>query len=289
MQREKVTIAALQAKKLKKEPITALGAYDCFTASLLDEAGIDIIFVGDTVGVNVIGYPDTRPVTMDEMLHHARGVGRGRRSAYLVGDMPFLSYQVNVEAAVLNAGRFVKEAGMDAVKMEGGAEIAPAVRAVVTAGIPVMAHVFYPPARFSTKPQDSLESELDRALRFMEDIRALEGAGCFAAIMASIPSEVAKLVTERFSIITLGFGAGPYCDGQSLNTWEMLGLIGKPPRPFSKLYVNLGEQMQQAFQAFKAEVNTHAFPTSVHCASIDESTVQALTDRLGPALSTPKR
>ena len=281
MQREKTTIAKLQAKKINKDPISALGAYDFFTACLLDEAGIDIVFVGDTVGVNVLGYRDTRPVTMDEMIHHARAVGMGGRSAYLVGDMPFLSYHVSPSQAVRNAGRFIKEAAMDAVKMEGGSEIAPMVKAVATAGIPVMAHILYPPPAVHV-PQDSSDKELDRALRFMEDVRALESAGCFSAVLASVPSDVARLVTERFSIITISFGAGPDCDGQALNTWEMLGLTSKPPRPFCKLYVNLGQQMSQAFQAFRAEVQAHTFPTTAHSILMDVQAARALVDELSP-------
>jgi 3-methyl-2-oxobutanoate hydroxymethyltransferase len=279
VQREKTTIARLQAKKHNREPITALGAYDSFTARLLDEAGIDIVFVGDTVGVNVMGYRDTRPVTVDEMIHHARAVGMVGRSAYLISDMPFLSYHISTSQAVHNAGRFIKEAGMDAVKMEGGVEIAPMLKAVVTAGIPVMAHILYPSLAFSMS-QDSPNEELDRALRFLEDVRALESAGCFAAVLASAPSDLARLVTERFSLITIGFGAGPDCDGQALNTWEMLGLTHKPPRFFSKLYANLGQQMAQAFDTFRSEVQSHSFPMPAHSIAIGADLAGAIALQL---------
>ncbi|OGO75411.1 MAG: 3-methyl-2-oxobutanoate hydroxymethyltransferase, partial [Chloroflexi bacterium RIFOXYC12_FULL_59_14] len=234
-QRKKVTTLTLRQKKARREPITMLTAYDYPTALSMDAAGVDAILVGDSLGMVVLGYANTLPVTMEEMLHHCRAVARGAKSALLIGDMPFMSYQADVNEAVRNAGRFLQQAGMEAVKLEGGRERADAVRAIVGAGIPVMGHLGLTPQSVNQlggfRPQGRNASA---AQRLLEDALLLEEAGCFSLVLESVPARLAEFVSQKISIPTIGIGAGAGCDGQVLVTHDLLGLFDRFTPKFVK-------------------------------------------------------
>ncbi len=242
-----------------------LTAYDYPTALAEDQAGVDVILVGDSLGMVVLGYDNTLPVTMEEMLHHARAVARGVRSALLVGDMPFMSYQVSAEDALRNAGRFLQQGGMDAVKLEGGRERADAVRAIVGAGIPVMGHLGLTPQSVHQlggfRPQGRTASA---AKRLLEDALRLEEAGCFSLVLESVPARLAQLVSKRLTIPTIGIGAGVGCDGQVLVTHDLLGLFDRFTPKFVKKYANFHSEMQRAFTEFKVDVESKQFPAVEH-------------------------
>lgn len=263
--RKKVTALALREKKARRQTITMLTAYDYPTALAMDQSGVDAILVGDSLGMVVLGYENTLPVTMDEMLHHCRAVARGAKYALLVGDMPFMSYQVSVEEAVRNAGRFLQQGGMDAVKLEGGRERLEAVRAITAAGIPVMGHLGLTPqsvhALGGFRPQGRSASA---ARRLLEDALLLEEAGIFSLVLESVPARLAQFVSERLSVPTIGIGAGPGCDGQVLVTHDLLGLFDRFTPKFVKKYANLHAEMQRAFGEFLAEVQAGVFPGPEH-------------------------
>jgi 3-methyl-2-oxobutanoate hydroxymethyltransferase len=264
-QRKKVTTLALSQKKAQGEIITMLTAYDYPTAQMMDQAGLDVILVGDSLGMVVLGYENTLSVTMDEMIHHCRAVARGARMALLVGDMPFLSYQVSNESAIRNAGRFLQEGGMDAVKLEGGRERLEAVRAIIGVGIPVMGHLGLTPQSvhqlggFRPQARDAASAK-----RLLEDALLLEEAGCFSLVLESVPRRLAELVSKRLHIPTLGIGAGIGCDGQVLVTHDLLGLFDRFTPKFVKKYANLHGEMLRAFSEFMAEVKTGSFPGEEH-------------------------
>jgi 3-methyl-2-oxobutanoate hydroxymethyltransferase len=264
-QRKKVTTFTLRQKKESGEPITMLTAYDYPTALVEDQAGIDVVLVGDSLGMVVLGYENTLPVTMDEMLHHCRAVARGAKSALLVGDMPFMSYQVSAEEALRNAGRFLQMGGMDAVKLEGGRERLDAVRAIVAAGIPVMGHLGLTPQSVHRlggfRPQGRTAVA---AQRLLEDALMLEEAGCFSLVLESVPARLAELVSKRLGIPTIGIGAGPNCDGQVLVTHDLLGLFDRFTPRFVKKYTDLHDEMQKAFAAYIADVQARSFPAVEH-------------------------
>ena len=264
-QRKKVTTLTFRQKKERGEPITMLTAYDYPTAMAIDKAGIDSILVGDSLGMVVLGYENTLPVTMDEMLHHARAVSRGAKSALLVGDMPFMSYQVSTEEAVRNAGRFLQQAGMDAVKLEGGRERADAVRAIVGTGIPVMGHLGLTPQSVHQiggfRAQGKTASA---AKRLLEDAHILEDAGAFSIVLESVPAQLAEYISKQISIPTIGIGAGAGCDGQVLVTHDLLGLFERFTPKFVKQYANLHEVMNKAFADYLDDVETKRFPAVEH-------------------------
>lgn len=263
--RKKVTTLTFRQKKERGEPISMLTAYDYPTALAMDQAGIDSILVGDSLAMVVLGYENTLPVTMDEMLHHARAVARGAKSALLVGDMPFMSYQVSVEDAVRNAGRFLKEAGMDAVKLEGGHERADAVRAITSAGIPVMGHIGLTPQSIHQLGGFRAQGKTARAAkRLLEDALILEEAGCFSLVLESVPARLARLISERLSIPTIGIGAGAGCDGQVLVAHDLLGLFDRFTPKFVKQYANLNGEMTRAFNEYIVDVQSRAFPAAEH-------------------------
>lgn len=265
MSADKVTTASLLQKKQKGERITALTAYDFSTAKLLDEAGVDIALVGDSLGMVILGYESTLPVTMEDMLHHTGAVARGVERAMIVADMPFLSYQINVEEAVANAGRFLQEAGAHAVKLEGGRPMAETIARIVDVGIPVMGHLGMTPQsvhRFGGfKVQGREESDSERILN---DAKALEQAGVFAIVLELIPKELAKQITEAVSVPTIGIGAGPHCNGQVQVTNDLLGLYGEFHPKHAKRYANLSETILQAFKAYVEEVKSGKFPGPEH-------------------------
>jgi 3-methyl-2-oxobutanoate hydroxymethyltransferase len=280
--RKKVTTLALRQKKERGEPITMLTAYDYPTAQAIDASGIEVILVGDSLGMVVLGYENTLPVTMEEMLHHCRAVARGAKSAMLVGDMPFMSYQVSVEQAVTNAGRFLQQGGMDAVKLEGGRERADAVRAIVGAGIPVMGHLGLTPQSVHQlggfRPQGKTASA---AKLLIEDAHLLEEAGCYSLVLESVPARLAELVSRRLSIPTIGIGAGAGCDGQVLVTHDLLGLFDRFTPKFVKKYANIHAEMQRAFSEYAAEVQGRVFPAPEHTVDMPDEEWAALQDGLG--------
>jgi 3-methyl-2-oxobutanoate hydroxymethyltransferase len=242
-----------------------LTAYDYPTASAVDQAGVDAILVGDSLGMVVLGYPNTLPVTMEDMLHHCRAVARGAKFAMLIGDMPFMSYQTAPQDALRNAGRFLQEAGMDAVKLEGGRERLDAVQHIVSAGIPVMGHLGLTPQSvhqlggFRPQGRDSAAAN-----RLLEDALLLQEAGCFSLVLESIPARLAKLVSERLEIPTIGIGAGVDCDGQVLVTHDMLGLFDRFTPRFVKKYADLHGEMQRAITSYREEVSNRLFPADEH-------------------------
>ncbi|HCR70090.1 MAG TPA: 3-methyl-2-oxobutanoate hydroxymethyltransferase [Anaerolineae bacterium] len=264
-QRKKVTTLTFRQKKERGEPITMLTAYDYPTAMAIDKAGIDSILVGDSLAMVVLGYENTLPVTMEEMLHHARAVARGAKSALLIGDMPFMSYQVSVEDAVRNAGRFLQQANMDAVKLEGGRERADAVRAIVGAGIPVMGHLGLTPQSVNQLGGFRAQGKTaSAAKRLLEDTQILEEAGAFSIVLESVPARLGELISKKISIPTIGIGAGLGCDGQVLVTHDLLGLFDRFTPKFVKKYANLHEVMNKAFTEYIDDVETKKFPAPEH-------------------------
>ncbi len=269
--RKKVTTLTFRQKKARGEPITMLTAYDYPTAMAMDKAGIDSILVGDSLAMVVLGYENTLPVTMDEMLHHARAVARGAKSSLLVGDMPFMSYQVSVEDAVRNAGRFLQQGGMDAVKLEGGRERADAVRAIVGAGIPVMGHLGLTPQSVHQLGGFRAQGKTaSAAKRLLEDAKMLEEAGAFSLVLESVPSRLAETISKQISIPTIGIGAGAGCDGQVLVTHDLLGLFERFTPKFVKQYANFHAEMNKAFLEYIDDVETKRFPAQEHTVEMND-------------------
>ena len=264
-QRKKVTTLALRQKKERGEPVVMLTAYDYPTALAEDQAGVDAILVGDSLGMVVLGYENTLPVSMEEMLHHSRAVSRGAKYALLIGDMPFMSYQVSAEEALRNAGRFLQQGGMDAVKLEGGRERADAVRAIVGAGIPVMGHLGLTPQSIHQLGGFRAQGRTaSAARRLLEDALLLEEAGCFSLVLESVPARLAELVSKRLSIPTIGIGAGVGCDGQVLVTHDLLGLFDRFTPKFVKKYADFHGEMKRAFTEFISDVESKKFPAAEH-------------------------
>ena len=260
--RPRLTASRIQEMKRRGDPIVVVTAYDFPTARLADQAGIEILLVGDSLGTVVLGYESTLPVTVEDILHHTRAVTRARTAALVVADMPFMSYQVSDEQAVLNAGRLVKEGGDDAVKLEGGERVVPAVRRMIEAGIPVMGHLGLTPqsvlAFGGYKVQARGEADQERLLR---DARLLEQAGCFSLVLEGIPARLGAQVTREVGIPTIGIGAGASCDGQVLVSHDLLGLfLGHQPK-FVRRYADLGEAMREAFAHYAADVKARRFPS----------------------------
>ncbi len=282
MGRKKVTILDLKRKKEKGEPITMLTAYDYPTGLLVDQAGIDIILVGDSLAMVVLGHENTVAVTMDEMLHHCKAVARGAKHPLLVGDMPFMSYQVDVKEAIRNAGRFLKEGGMDVVKLEGGRDMAPTVKAIVDAGIPVMGHIGLTPQTVSKLGGYRVQGkDVATAKALIDDALALEEAGVFSIILEAIPGPVAKLITERVSVPTIGIGAGPDCDGQVLVIHDLIGLFDRFVPKFVKQYANVFPLITEALEKYRDEVISGEFPGPEHGYPMSEEALQALLEELG--------
>ena len=263
--RKKVTTLTYRQKKERGEIITMLTAYDYPTAMAMDKAGVDSILVGDSLAMVVLGYENTLPVTMDEMLHHCRAVSRGAKTALLVGDMPFMSYQVSAQEALRNAGRFLQQGGMDAVKLEGGRERADAIRAITGAGIPVMGHIGLTPQSINQLGGFRAQGKTARAAkRLIEDALILEEAGCFSIVLESVPARLAELISKKISIPTIGIGAGNGCDGQVLVTHDLLGLFDRFTPKFVRKYADFYNQMQKAFADYIEDVETKRFPAQEH-------------------------
>ena len=258
----KITIPDLLKKKAEKHKITMLTAYDFPFAKIVDEAGIDVILVGDSLGMVVQGLENTLPVTMDEMIYHTKMVSRAVKNAMVVGDLPFMSYQASVQEGVKNAGRFLKEAGAAAVKIEGGSEVADLIRAMTRSEIPVMAHIGLTPQAVHRMGGYKVQGKTaEAAQRLIEDARIAEEAGAFSIVLEAIPMGTAERITEKLSIPTIGIGAGPHCDGQVLVLHDLLGLFERFLPKFAKRYTNLKEEALKAVSLYKVEVEQGIFPS----------------------------
>ncbi|HEX6060847.1 MAG TPA: 3-methyl-2-oxobutanoate hydroxymethyltransferase [Candidatus Limnocylindria bacterium] len=279
----KVTVPDILAAKRAGRKITMMTAYDTAFAKLVDASGLDIILVGDSLGMVVLGYPTTVPVTMDDMVRHAAAVSRGAKRALLVGDMPFGSYQASTADALHNAARFLKEAGMDAIKVEGGHEVVDTVRALVDNGIAVMAHVGLTPQRVAQLGGFKVQAKTSRAARkLIDDALALEDAGAFSIVLESVPSPVAQLASERLAIPTIGIGAGIDCDGQVLVLHDVLGLFGEFKPKFAKRYAELGPIVIDALKRFDADVREGRFPDAEHSFPMKDTERAALEESFKP-------
>jgi len=277
MRQERVTVTAVRAMKARGERVAMLTAYDTPTARLLDAAGVDVILVGDSLAMVALGYETTLPVTLDEMLHHTRAVARGAARALVVGDLPFLSYQVSREEALRSAGRMLKEGNAQAVKLEGGLEVAGTVAALLEAGIPVMGHIGLTPQAVHRMGGYKVQGRsAEAAARLLKDAVALERAGAFSLVLEGLPWQVAGAVTEAVGIPTIGIGAGPRCDGQVLVTNDLLGLFDEFTPKFVKRYANLRETLLQAFGQFREEVRAGAFPGPEHSFSLEAGETERL-------------
>lgn len=278
----KLTLQDFQSFKSRGEVIAMVTAYDFPAAHFADAAGMDCILVGDSIGNNVLGYSSTLPVTMDEIVTHCRAVTRAVSRAFVVGDMPYMSYQPSVRDAVLNAGRIMSEGGADAVKLEGGEPVLGAVRAIVGAGIPVMGHLGLTPQSAPALGGYKVQARAAAAAaRLVEEAERLQDAGVFALVLEAVPAPVAGLVTERLDVPTIGIGAGPECDGQVLVMHDIFGLSPNQPPKLAKRYVDLGRQMQEGFERYAAEVRGRSFPDAAHSFTMKREELEELRRMLG--------
>jgi len=273
----KVLPAQLQKQKEERRKITMLSIYDYAIALIADRAGLDTILVGDSLAMTALGHDNTVTVTLDEMLHHTRAVSRAAKRAMVIADMPFMSYQVSPEEAVRNAGRFMKEAGADAVKVEGGRAIVPTLGRIHDAGIPVIGHIGLTPQSAGQLGGLKVQGgDAATAMRLVEDALALEAAGAFAVILECVPREVARLITERLRVPTISYGAGVHCDGQGLVSADLLGLFEQFTPRFAKRYVDLAPQIGSAFQSYCADVVAGTFPDAEHSYGINAAELEKL-------------
>jgi 3-methyl-2-oxobutanoate hydroxymethyltransferase len=260
--REKITSHTLLDMKRRGEKIVMLTAYDYQTAVIENEAGVEVILVGDSLGMVVLGYENTLPVTVDEMVHHLKAVSRAKPRAMLVGDLPFMSYQASIEDGVRSAGRLVKEGGAEGVKLEGGRRMEPVIRGILDADIPVMGHIGLTPQSFHRFGGYKVQGKDPRAAeRLVEEAKFLEEAGCFSIVLEGIPMQLAARITETLTIPTIGIGAGPSCDGQVLVVNDMLGMMRDFSPRFVKRYAEMGEKMSAAFSEYIADVKAGKFPS----------------------------
>ena len=273
----KNTVATLQQQKLDGDKITMLTAYDYSTAKLMDEAGVNSILVGDSLGMVMLGYEDTISVTMEDMIHHTAAVSRGAKNALVVGDMPFMSYQASVYDAVVNAGRLMKEGRCQAVKLEGGAAVCPQIKAITDAQIPVVAHIGLTPQSINMfggfKVQGKSE---DAAKKLIEEAQAVEKAGACAVVLECVPAKLAKLISEKITIPTIGIGAGAGCDGQVLVYQDMLAMFSDFKPKFAKQFADVGTAMKEGFSAYIKEVKAGTFPAEEHTFKISDEVINKL-------------
>lgn len=273
----KNTAVTFKQAKEKKEKLTMLTAYDYSTAKIIDEAGINGILVGDSLGMVCLGYEDTLSVTMEDMIHHTRAVARGTKNTLVVGDMPFMSYQTSVYDAVVNAGRLIKEGRAQAVKLEGGIEVCDKIEAIVKASIPVMAHIGLTPQSVNAFGGFKVQGKDEEAAKnLIEAALAVEKAGAFAVVLECVPAKLAAIITEKLSIPTIGIGAGVECDGQILVYQDMLGMYSDFTPKFVKKYENLGEKMNVAFKKYIEEVKDGVFPAEEHSFKINDDVIEKL-------------
>jgi 3-methyl-2-oxobutanoate hydroxymethyltransferase len=273
----RVTTSVLKEKKRKGEKITMLTAYDYSTAMVLDEAGIDMALVGDSLGNVILGYENTLAVTMDDMVHHTKAVARGVKNTMVVADMPFLSYHISIPESVRNAGRLIQEGGAQAVKLEGGSERVDVVKAILDAEIPVVAHIGLTPQSVHQFGGFKVQGrDLETARKLIEDAKALEKAGVFCMVLEGVPAALAKRITAEVAIPTIGIGAGPDCDGQVLVVNDMLGMYQGHVAKFVKKFANLHPLMVEAVKTYSEEVKAGTFPAQEHCYSINEEIIEKL-------------
>jgi len=278
----KITIQTLRDKRARREPMTFLTAYDYPFAILEQKAGIDVILVGDSMGMVVFGYDSTLPVTMDLMIPHVKAVRLGAPDVYLVGDMPYMSYQVSISEAVRNGGRFMAEGGCDAVKLEGGREMADTIRAMANATIPVMGHMgLTPQAVAQLGGYKAQGRDLETAKKLIEDARILEDAGLSSLLLEAVPAEVGEIITRRSSVPVFGIGAGPHCDGQVLVVHDMIGMFDRHTAKFVKKYREIGAQILEALADFRKDVETGVFPAKEHCYPMPQDVAAELAKLYG--------
>lgn len=279
--RNKITTLSIHKLKQRGEIISMLTAYDYPTALILDQAGIDMILVGDSLGMVVLGYENTLRVTMEEMLHHCRAVARGAKNALLIGDLPFMSYQVSVEEAVRNAGRMLQEGGMDAVKLEGGHERFDAIQAIVNSGIPVMGHLGLTPQSVHQLGGFRAQGKTASAAKqLFIDAQVLQDAGCFSLVLESVPERLADLISKKLDIPTIGIGAGAGCDGQVLVIHDLLGFFDRFTPRFVKKYANFSKMMAEAVSNYISEVESGIFPSTEHTIDMPDEEWERLMDEI---------
>lgn len=273
----KNTVLTLQKQKEEKDKITMVTAYDYTTAKIMDESGINTILVGDSLGMVMLGYEDTLSVTMEDMIHHTAAVARGTKDAFVVADMPFMSYQTSVYDAVVNAGRLMKEGRANAVKLEGGKEFAPHIEAIVKASIPVVAHIGLTPQSVNAFGGFKVQGkDIKAAKKLMEDAKAVEAAGACMVVMECVPAKLAKKITEELSIPTIGIGAGADCDGQVLVYQDLLNMYGNLKPKFVKVFANAGDVMREGIKNYIRETKEGTFPAEEHCFKIEDSVIEKL-------------
>ena len=273
----KNTVATARQQKKDGDKITMLTAYDYSTAKLMDEAGINMLLVGDSLGMVMLGYEDTLSVTMEDMIHHTAAVARGAKNALVVGDMPFMSYQASVYDAVDNAGRLMKEGRCNAVKLEGGAAVCPQIKAITEASIPVMAHIGLTPQSVNAFGGFKVQGKSEEAARrILEEAKAVEEAGAFAVVLECVPAKLAELITKTVNIPTIGIGAGAGCDGQVLVYQDMLALFSDFKPKFVKHFADVGSVMREGFKAYIEEVKAGTFPAEEHTFKIDDQIIEKL-------------
>jgi 3-methyl-2-oxobutanoate hydroxymethyltransferase len=273
----RVTIADIREMKQKRENIPMLTAYDYVTAKMVDEAGVPLILVGDSLGMVMLGYESTIPVTVDEMIHHTKAVVRGAKKALVVGDMPFMTYHISVSDALHNAGRFIQEAGAQAVKLEGGEIVADTVRRLVGCGIPVMGHIGLTPQSIHQLGGYKVRGKgLGEARKLLNDARILEEAGAFAIVLECTPAPLSNLITQKLAVPTIGIGAGPDCDGQVQVISDILGLYTEFVPKHAKRYAKLAEEIKTAVSSYMADVKSRDFPTAEQSYTMDESLIKQL-------------
>ncbi|MGN1318500.1 MAG: 3-methyl-2-oxobutanoate hydroxymethyltransferase [Lachnospirales bacterium] len=273
----KNTTATFKAAKSEGKKLSMLTAYDYSTAKLVDEAGVNSILVGDSLGMVMLGYDNTLAVTMEDMIHHGRAVAKGAKDALVIVDMPFMSYQVSEYDAVVNAGRIMKETGCDAVKLEGGVEFAGVIKAITRASIPVCAHIGLTPQSVNSFGGFKVQGKTEEAAKkLLEDAKAVEEAGAFAVVVECVPEKLTKIITESLSIPVIGIGAGVECDGQVLVYQDMLAMYSDFKPKFVKQYGQVGEIMRECFREYHNEVVNGQFPTKEHTFKIDDSVIEKL-------------
>ena len=276
----RITINQIKEMKQKGEKVTMLTAYDYSTAKIVDQVGIPLILVGDSLGMVMLGYETTIPVTMEEMLHHTKAVVRGTESALIVGDMPFMTYHVSVEDAMRNAARFIQEAGCQAIKLEGGVTVAEKVRQIVECGIPVMGHIGLTPQSVHQFGGHRVQGRTpEAAIKILEDAQALEEAGVFAIVLETVPAPLATLITEKVGVPTIGIGSGPGCDGQVQIINDLLGSFTDFVPRHAKQYAKLADIMSNAITEYYDEVKAGTFPTAKQSFTMNESIIAELKAR----------
>jgi 3-methyl-2-oxobutanoate hydroxymethyltransferase len=278
---KKVTVHTLIEKKKAKQPITWLTAYDFPMAQFQEKAGIDIILVGDSIGMTTFGFDSTLPVTMELLIPHTRAVRKGAPNVFLIGDMPYMSYQVSAQEAVRNAGRFMAECGCDAIKLEGGREVLDTIRAIIRATVPVVGHIGLTPQSIAMLGGFKAQGrDAEAAVRLIEDAKLLEEAGVCMILVEAVPPEVGKIIAERAQIPIVGIGAGPHVDGQCLIVHDMLGMFEAFTPKFVKKYASIGEQIVVALKDFTQDVVKGGFPAPEHCYKMPESELRKLEEFL---------